>query len=493
MRLKVWLFPLICYFGASSISAATLKEVVSDVLETNPIVIERLKNFNTSQEEIGVAKAGYYPTIDIEAGTGKKYTGRVSDDVVDETYSVFQSALVLRQNIFDGFGTTEQVNYKNMQALAAAYSYLEKANEMTLETVNVYIDLQREAELLRNSDENVAHIAKIYDQVSKSFKAGLTPFSEVSKIQSSLSLAKSNKMVQQNKLSNAMFNFRRVTGKLISLESLQRIRSDIKLPKNLREASIYALEYNPSILVGKYNIKGAEALYRESKSKYLPKVGLEVGETYSNNFDDYIGKDDRFQAMLVVSYNLFNGGADEANRRSKISKLNQEVAVVDDLKREVVQQMDLSWSSYELAQDQIPLLEQYRSQSAETLKLYTQEFEMGDRSLLDLLAAENDLNRANAELIDANYNLLYSKYRILDAMGLTTTSIVGNIQKYYQRVGLCNQNKIIPSDMLPAGYSEEESTSVDRNTLCPSSGGKDTFGCSKSVKKLDTVRLNNNL
>jgi len=169
---------------------------------------------------------------------------------------------------------------------------------------------------------------------------------------------------------------------------------------------MYALEYNPSLLVGKYNIKGAEALYRESKSKFFPKIDFEASENYNDNYDEFIGTDDRFQAMLVVSYNLFRGGADEAARRSKISRLSQEISVVDDLKRQVVEGMDLSWGSYKLAMDQVPFLSDYKKQSLKTLKLYVKEYEMGERSLLDLLATENDLKRANDELIKAKYNLL---------------------------------------------------------------------------------------
>ena len=436
MKLRTLLIPVVCAAGMSNLPAASLKSIVSDVLNTNPIVMERLKNYNSTKEEIDIAQAGYYPTLDLESSAGKKYTGRISNDVAQETYDVFQNSLILRQNIFKGFGTEEQVNYQQMRTLAASYSYLETANDLTLQTVKVYLDLSREQELLQNSKVNVDHNEKLYAKVEKAHNAGLTTLSEVSKIQSSLSLAKSNMMVQKNKLANAKFNFRRVTGRLISLNSLQKVRFNLDLPKSLRKATTYALEYNPSLLVGKYNIKGAEALYRESKSVFFPKVDLELAGNYNDNFNEFYGEDDRIQGMVVVSYNLFNGGADEAARRNKLSKLSQEVELTNDLKRQVEEGISLSWASYQLALDQIPFLKNYKSESGKTLKLYSKEYELGERSLLDLLATENDLKRANDELINAKYNLLFSKYRIIDAMGLTMASIMGDTKKYYQRVGI---------------------------------------------------------
>jgi len=436
MKLRTLLIPIVCTVGMSNSQAASLKSVVSDVLNTNPTVIERLKNYKATREEIDIAQSGYYPTLDIQSSVGKKYTGRISNDVAKETYDVFQNSLILRQNIFKGFGTEEQVNYQKMRTLAASYSYLERANDITLQAIKVYLDLFKEQELLQNSKINVDHNEKLYTKVRKAHNAGLTTLSEVSKIQSSLSLAKSNMMVQKNRLANAKFNFRKVTGHLISLKSMQKVRFNLDLPKSLRKATAYALEYNPSLLVGKYNIKSAEALYRESRSAFFPKVDLEITGNYNDNFNEFYGDDDRIQGMVVVSYNLFNGGADEATRRNKLSRLSQEVEVTNDLKRQVVEGMDLSWSAYKLALDQLPFLREYKKQSNDTLKLYSKEYELGERSLLDLLATENDLKRANDELITAKYSLLFSKYRIIDAMGLTMASIMGDTKKYYQRVGI---------------------------------------------------------
>jgi adhesin transport system outer membrane protein len=460
--------------GPGTAVGTTLEELVSEVLETNPVVIERLRNYNATREDIGIAEAGYYPTLDALTSVGEKYTGRLSNDVTEETDDVFQNSLVLRQNIFNGFSTTEQVNYQMMRTLAAAYSYLEKANDVTLQTVKVFLDLFRQQELLENSEENVNRIAALQEKVNKAYKAGLTPRSEVSKITSSLSLAQSNMTVQRNKLANAVYDFRRVTGRFISPGGLEKPDVEFALPDNIDDASMYALEYNPSLLVGKYNIKGAEALYRESKSKFYPKLDVEASAHYNDNFNEYTGKDDRLQIMLILTYNFFNGGADEAARRSKISKLSQELAVTNDLRRQVTEGMDLSWSAYELAENQIPLLESYQKQSRETLKLYTKEYEVGERSLLDLLATENDLKRANDELISARYNLLLAKYRILDAMGLTIASVLGNVETYYQRVGIQSGRKIPEPLTLPISQDGDGDGVPDAGDLC--SGSRNTTG-----------------
>ncbi len=493
MKKNRWIW-LLCGIGLSSaVSATTLKEVVSDVLETNPVIKERLHNYRATRADLRGSEAGYYPTLDLEMGVGRDYQGEFTSKR-NQSYDIFRNSLILRQNIFHGFSTQERVNYQMMRSLAAAYSYLEKANDVTLQTIKVYIDLLKNRELLHNAQTHVEHIRKLDAKVTKAYKAGVTKMSEVSKVRSSLSLAKSNMLVARNRLSNALYNFRRVTGRTISMKELQNVRFDLPLPKDQEKATMYALEYNPSLRVGKYNIRGAEALYRESKSKFMPSIDAEISANYTdslNHRDNYPDREDGIKGMLVMRYNLFNGGADEAARVNKMSKVSQEMEVVNDLRRQVMQGMDLSWSSYDLAKEQIPVLKKYRDQSRETLKLYWKEYNLGERSLLDLLATESDLKRANDELIDARYNMLLAKYRILDAMGLTMASVMGDVKRYYNKVGLFNRGASA-KDKLPATYDEDADGVPADADLCENSKrwkkGVRPSGCRPPVNALKILR-----
>jgi adhesin transport system outer membrane protein len=490
---KQWIIPIVvCSLGIGA-EATNLKEVVSHVLDTNPIIKERLHNYRATRADLRGAEAGYYPTLDLEIGIGKDYKGEFTDQK-NESYDIFRNSLILRQNLFKGFSTHERVNYQMMRSLAAAYSYLEKANDVTLQTIKAYIDLLRHKELLANAKTHVRHIEKLNEKVTKAYKAGLTKMSEVSKVRSSLSLAKSNMLVARNRLANSLYNFRRITGQTVSIKNLRKVGFSLPLPKDQEKATMYALEYNPSLRVGKYNIKGAEALYRESKSRFYPTIDAEISANYTDEFDSdryYPDRENGIKAMLVMRYNLFNGGADEAARVNKMSKVSQEMEVVNDLRRQVMEGMDLSWSTYELAKDQIPVLRKYRDQSRETLKLYWKEYNLGERSLLDLLATENDLKRANDELIEARYNMLLAKYRIVDAMGLTMASVMGNVKKYYKRVGLFT-NGASEKDTLPVSYDPDHDGVPADKDLCADSKkwkkGVRPSGCRPSVNALDTIK-----
>jgi len=105
---------------------------------------------------------------------------------------------------------------------------------------------------------------------------------------------------------------------------------------------------------------------------------------------------------------------------------------------------------------------------------------------------QNDLKRSRDEIINATYNLLLAKYRILDAMGLTVASIVGDIRKYYHRVGLYSAGLDSHQDTLPLIEDNDHDGIPNSKDLCNNTkrGSKVLpFGCIKSVNALDMIRL----
>jgi len=468
MNLKMGILALAMIASLEIEAKESLKSVVASVLDSSPIVFERLKNYRNTRANIDLAEAGYLPTLDLKLSKGHKRVGDFNGDILKNNYSVFQNSLILRQNIFDGFSTHERVNYQKMRTLAAGYSYLEKANDVVLQTIIIYLEVQKNYELVNNAKINVNHNTKIYKNILKAYKGGISTMSEVSKIHASLSLAQSNLRVQESRFRNAKYNYRKLVGRSVQAKELIKVKFTSKIPSSLRNAEMYALEYNPSLIVGKYNIKGEEALYRESKSAFFPKLSLEISQNYNKNYDDFTRDDDRFQAMLILSYNLYNGGADEAKRVMQLSRLAQEIEVSNELKRKVIENIDLSWSTYQLAKEEIPFLKEYRKHSVATLKFYTKEYKLGQRSMLDLISAENDLKRSNDELIGANYNLLIGKYRIMDSIGLSIVSILGEEAEYYNRVGMGKTNKH-RRDRLPILRDRDRDNIIDTLDSSPQS------------------------
>ena len=95
-----------CLFSINA-NALTLKETLNEVLETNPVVQERLKNLNETREDLNIAKSEWLPSLDYRGTIGRNNSGDLKDSgnssfnhtVRDSSYSHYTNSLKLTQNI----------------------------------------------------------------------------------------------------------------------------------------------------------------------------------------------------------------------------------------------------------------------------------------------------------------------------------------------------------------------------------------------------------
>ena len=481
-----------------NLQALTLKESVLEALDTNPIVQERLKNFNETQQDLEITKSEWLPSLDYRATLGRNNAGNIKNSgdsefhhtVEDSTYSHYTNSLKLTQNIFNGFSTTHKIDYQKARILGAAHHYLENANDIAFQMTGAYLDVVRSYKLYQNAKDNVTINEKIYKDVQSLYNQGLTTKSEMTKIYASLSLAKSNLVVQKNNTLDKEFRFKRLFGRDASVSDFSLPSLNYAMPESKERAIMYAIQNNPSILVSNFNIKGAQALYKEKKSNFYPKVDFEVEQVFNdvnkrNNFDM---QDDRLKAYVVLSWNLYKGGAHTADIQKSRSTINKEVELQRDLKRQTIEGLELSWSAYEMLGLQLEELYKYYEYSEETLASYQSEYELGRRTLLDLLSAQNDLVNSKSQIINAQMDKLFAQYRILDAMGLLVNAVVDDKQNYDKIVSPTVKPFDIVKDELPVNLDVDKDGVVDSLDICDNSKNNDDiapYGCSQKEEDSD--------
>ncbi|QSZ41521.1 TolC family outer membrane protein [Sulfurimonas aquatica] len=462
---------LSCVATLSLLQAQTLRQSVEVVLDTNPIVLERLSNFRETSKDLSIARAEYLPTLDLVSSLGYEATDNENSNILakDTSLTYYENSLTLMLNLFDGFSTNRKVDYQKARIVAAAYNFIEKANDTAFETTRRYIEVIKQRELLGTAKENVSINEEIFAKVKELYNAGLTTKSEMRKIESSLFLARSNLVVQENNTIDAVFNFKKNYGERIDLDTLEIPSFNVLLPKTLNEATAYAVRNNPSIMVSQYNIKSSQHLKRQKEKNYYPKIDAMVQQNLDKNTYGLEDERNRFRAGLVLTYNLYRGGADADTVSKAVSTIYRDVQTKNELQRQIIEGLELSWSAYTMIEKQLIELLRYRDFSIETLDLYKEEYDIGRRTLLDLLSAQNDLINAKSQIIRANYDSLFAKYRILDSMGLLVAGIMGNDYKYMERVGIVGVDAVENEDTLPVNYDNDKDNIPMLTDMCQAS------------------------
>lgn len=484
-----------------NLNALTLNEALDDALTTNPIVLERLKNYDKTIYDLKIAKSEYAPTLDLISKMGYKYNydrNSSSAGFSREGYHMYQNSLVLTQNLFKGFGTKYKIEYEEARVMAAAYNYVEKTNDIAFNVVKNYLNVLKFKELHTLEKENILLTQDILNKTKKLSDGGSGLLSDVKKVDSSLQLAEFNLLTQENNLMDAEFNLGKILGKKVNDGELTKPTFNYKLPATIDEATMHSTQYNPSMIVSEYNIKTSKHALNESKSAFLPTVDFEFAYNFDRNTGDFEDHNRNYTALVVFKQNLYRGNADINNVNKNKLNVMQEYEAQREIKRQIIEGLQLSWSAYTMIEKQLVFLNSYKEQSKATLDLYRAEFEDGTRTLIDLLTAQDDYISSRSKIINASYDLLFAKYRILDAMGeMVNTLFSKDAQKYYLPVtagfeGLTNPNSLELGDI-----DRDKDGINDNKDLCDNTnvGFKvDVYGCKDSKEQvIENVPVTNTI
>ncbi len=408
------------------LSAMNIQSSVSKLLNTNPDIKISLNKFLQQKKEVKVAKSGNLPVVDFTLQGGIAKSGNIRHDTPNQTYRYYKAAIILTQNLFNGYGTEGNINFQKAKAISYAFKYIQTVNNITDKALKAYIDVLQANLLYKNGLDNLKITKDILNKVKDLYKGGMTTKSEVTKIESQYYLAKANVLTLKDKLIQAKNNFEKIFGFMPDLNNMN-FNINLSLPQNLKEAYLIAMNNNPAIKSAKFYIKALKEYQKVVDKNFYPKIDLQLrqndDDVSESNPYDYM--DDRFIASLNLSYNIFNGYKDKTNSQINKIKTNEALNTLVKIQREVKANLYNAWDLNKILEKRIKDIKDYKVYSAKTLVLYQKEFSMGRRTLLELLTAQNDLYKARNELIKTKFNLLYTKVKIHNLLGDLVDKIYG--------------------------------------------------------------------
>ncbi|ODS24849.1 hypothetical protein AB835_00850 [Candidatus Endobugula sertula] len=402
--------------------ALTLQDVIKDTLKSNPDIQAARQEMLARAQEVRGARAGYLPTLDAEAGVGREWTQSPSTQNQGITLTREEAALRLRQTVYDGNATHSEVKRQKARYKSALYSAIDVQENAALRVSQAYINVLREAELLSLLKESLDEHQNIYDQMQLRSKAGVGSRVDVDQIAVRLSLATSNFIAGKNNFLNALSQFQGLVG-YIPDASVMEEPIDFVLPVDLNESIELSLVEHPAIKSALADIEAAEAQHTASKSENYPRLLIEGDRTWNEDIDGAEGKNEDWVIALRLRYNLYKGGAHQARRKQMAELLTQAKEVYRGAQWEAEEGMRLSWYAYEATKQQLEHLTVHVESVTTTKEAYTKQFNIGRRTLLDLLNTENELVSAKQAYANTKYDQMYSKIRVLNSSGQLTKAL----------------------------------------------------------------------
>ncbi len=397
--------------------ALDLKEAVLQTIDTNPQIKEKTREYRAIKEELKATFSDYYPKLDITAAYGYEKSNNPNTKFSDVSLKRKESDIKITQKVFDGFGTYYGVKRDEYRAKAAKAAIYEKANYLALQTIETYLKILKDRELIELAKENVKNHEEIYKKIREQTLSGTLAKSNLELIKSRLALSKSNLVTYENRYQDDITKLYQLAGYNIDIENMKLPSFNAKIPSSFKEISQKAEKLNPAVKSQEFNLRSAKANYYYYRKNFYPHFRIEADKGWNKNLGGIKGRNYNTTVLLKANYNFFNGGKDFVTLQREISRIHKENEVLRNIQRKIYENARLAWTTIELTNKKEKYLKEHKEFIEKTLKLYKEEYNLGKRSLFEILDAENEKFSANREYVEAFYDKLLAKYKLLYVMG----------------------------------------------------------------------------
>ena len=381
----------------------TLQEVVQKVVLGNPEVLSKWHTYKAAAGDVDVARGGFFPRIDYTYGKGKETLRQPG--VADRDYSRNGYTLTLNQMLYDGFATSSDVGRLDKARLTRYFELIDAAEGAALEAGRSYYDVMRYRLLLLLAEGNYVEHRASYEQLLRRAQSGAGRRVDVEHAASRLALAELNLNTEAANLHDVMARFLRLVGEEPPPVMFPPANLSAQFPASEPEALKLAFRRNPGLRASLENVESAQHDIELRRGAFHPKLDLRMRNESTANYQGVTGTRQNNVAELVFSYNLFNGGADVARQKVFAERKYLAQDLRDKSCRDIRQTLSIAYNDVSRLKAQLTNLDLQVSSIEKTRDAYKAQFNIGQRSLLDLLDTENELLNARRTLVNSDMDL----------------------------------------------------------------------------------------
>lgn len=401
--------------------AKNLQQATQKAIAQNPEVQAAWHLFQASTEEERVAEGRYLPKIDLNGAVGNQSNQLRGNNAIDYGRETF--GLSLTQMVFDGFATSSEVSRLSYTRLARYYDFMQASSAIASETVTYYENVLKFRELVRLASENYVQHKKLYDAIIQKVQAGVARGVDLELATGRLALAESNLLTEATNLHSMSARYQNLVGELPyeDLDTEGMVTSGI--PANIQEALRLAFEASPQFNSVIEQVLAATAELEGRNAPFLPKVELRASQNNGNNVSGIQGREFDRVIELVATYNLFNGGSDSAAKSQFRERLSFARDNRDKICRNLRQDLSVAYNDIKQLTEKLSYLNQHQLSISKAREAYKAQFDIGQRTLLDLLDTENEYFQAKRNYTTAKHDLAIARAKTLHNTGSLLTEL----------------------------------------------------------------------
>lgn len=413
----------ICYlcFSSGPTMALSLEEAIRASLKNSTVILEARQSWIASREAIGSNTS----TSDLTArltSTGTLAQSNKQDGSGFNKSNSIGTGITLSKNLYDGGQTKENVRLAQINLQMASASYAKSEQGVILTTIEAYLDVSKARREVKLHNKNLTRLKAHVNATKIKVEAGAATPTRLAEAKARYARAKSDAILTQKRLDNAEDNFRSLTG--TNAYSSMEVAVAHNLPTDMLSAETTAQSAHPDILSAIAAERAANQAFNTLQAAVRPTLAFSLSANTKMATGTSLDKDE-FAAQLVFSAPLLSTNATTSKARNvaanyEAAKLNRTEAIrkIRLAAREKFRNWETTAARLEAVTSEI---EAFRL----VAKGIASEAQFGQRTVLDLLDAEKDVNDSELSLVTAEHDQILAAFRLKAAIGNLTAEHMG--------------------------------------------------------------------
>ncbi|MBA0168627.1 MULTISPECIES: outer membrane channel protein TolC [Pectobacterium] len=410
--------------GFSAMSQAeNLLQVYQQAKSTNPDLRSAAATRDAAFEKINESRSPLLPQLGINAGYTYNKGYRDSNGVNNNEKS---ATLQLTQTLFD-MSKWRALTLQEKQAGIEDVTYQTAQQNLMLNTATAYFNVLRAIDSLSYINAQKQAIYRQLDQTTQRFNVGLVAITDVQNARSQYDSVLANEVLTRNTLDNALESLRQITGNFYpQLAGLNIERFSTQKPEAVNNLLKEAENRNLNLLSARLSQDLAREQIRSAETGYMPTLDLTAStgvsdtrysgsRTNSGNFNDT----DAGQHRVGINFTLplYSGGATNSQVKQAQHSYVSSSELLESAHRSVIQTVRSSFNNISASISSINAYKQAEVSAQSSLDAMEAGYQVGTRTIVDVLDATTTLYNAKQQLSSARYDYLINQLNIKSAQG----------------------------------------------------------------------------
>lgn len=406
-------------------SAENLQNVYQLALKKDPQVLKSAAQRDAAKAGIDISKAQFLPDISFSSSLGK---GREDNgNGMSATGTGYTNKLSLNQTVFN-WGDWERLSNAEKSALQGQIYYNAALQGLIVRVSQAYFSVLSANDDLTFVVAEKRAVERQLEQTKQRFAVGLTAITDVHEAQAQFDSVVAREIAATNALENARESLQEITGEYhsqLSPLNTTQFKPTAPKPANVMEWVAVAEGSSLDLQARKLAVEIAQNNIDLAEAGHYPTVGLNASKTLQDNRN--IPQQDSESVGLTLNVPIYSGGATSASTEQQRANY---VATSEDLElghRSVVRQVRVNYNNVGAAIAGIKALEQAVVSAESALKATEAGFEVGTRTIVDVLISTRNLFDARRNLTKQRYDYILAVLSLKQAAGTLTEADLATV------------------------------------------------------------------